>query len=275
MVEVLNIKDAITGLKTLMSEAGKTFNDWIITSEDWHEPDWIIEICYLRLLAIIESIGLLELRKMVFAEYNEKKNSKDAFKVVGTDASGEPYSIDLSRLRQLFRTVEQFFQTKESTTITKDIMQILRDIHYTITDKTLFVKVPQNEADVHIRIEGILKCVFPDLKHKPTLTKPIKNFEPDTGISSINTLIEYKYLCRKEDITAIADQVLADTRGYISKDWNHFIYVIYETNRFRPEKDWIQLLRQSGVPENTKLIVLSGEPPQKRKKKTLIKPVEK
>jgi hypothetical protein len=71
-----------------------------------------------------------------------------------------------------------------------------------------------------------------------------------------------------ENVGSIADQVLADTRGYASKDWRHFIYVIYETNRFRPEKDWIQLLRQSGVTENTMIIVLSGEPTKKRIKET-------
>jgi hypothetical protein len=112
-----------------------------------------------------------------------------------------------------------------------------------------------------------LKCVFPDLKHKPTLTKQIKNFEPDTGIPSIETLIEYKFLSRREDIATIADEVLADTRGYTSRDWNRFLYVIYETNRIRPEKDWNQLLRQSGVPENTTIVVLGGEPTRRKRKK--------
>ena len=58
----------------------------------------------------------------------------------------------------------------------------------------------------------------------------------------------------------IADQILADTRGYTSKDWNRFLYVIYETNRFRTEKDWNLFLEQSGVPKNTTVVVLSGEP---------------
>ena len=59
----------------------------------------------------------------------------------------------------------------------------------------------------------MLKCVFPDLKHKPVLTKQIKNFEPDTGISSSATLIEYKFLSRAEDVGPLADELLADTRG--------------------------------------------------------------
>jgi hypothetical protein len=119
------------------------------------------------------------------------------------------------------------------------------------------------------RIEGILKPVFPDLKYKLALTKQIKNFEPDTGIPSLTTLIEYKFLTRKIDVPKIADQILADTRGYISKEWTRFLYVIYETHRFRTEKDWNQLLEQSGVSANTTVVVLSGEPPPplRRKKK--------
>ena len=101
----------------------------------------------------------------------------------------------------------------------------------------MFPIAPQNEKDVHLRIEAILKCIFPDMKRKPSLSKQIKNFEPDTGIPSLETLIEYKFLSRKIDVGGIADQLLADTRGYISKDWKRFLYVIYETNRFRTESD--------------------------------------
>jgi hypothetical protein len=173
----------------------------------------------------------------------------------------------LSLIRRFSRVIAAFYPREEQTKITKDLLQIIRDIHYVITDVALFRSIPANENDVHIRIEGILKCVFPDLKHKPTLTKQIKNFEPDTGIPSIETLIEYKFLSRKEDISIIADEILADTRGYTSRDWSRFLYVIYETNRFRTEKDWNELLRQSGVSENTTAVVLSGEPFKRKKQK--------
>jgi len=275
MNEALNIQEAIVNLRASISAASSKFDELIYNPDDeYNDADWRIEACFLRLLTIVEALGLSELHKMILSEYASIKGSKGGF--IETEiVAGEPFSVCLPRIRQFLRAIEQFFPTKDSTIITKDILQILRDIHYTITDKALFVKVPQNEQDVHIRIEGILKCVFPDLKHKPTLTKPIKNFEPDTGIPSIETLIEYKFLSRPGDVKTIADGVLADTRGYTSKDWSHFFYVIYETNRFRPEKEWIQLLRQSGVPENTTIVVLSGEPPKRRKKKKPITSVRK
>lgn len=217
-----------------------------------------------------EAVELRELHKLVLSEYSQFQGSEKGFSdsKMGPD---EPYSVCLSKIRQYCRAVQASFPKEEQTKVSKDLLQIISDIryiHYVIIDAALYGGPPKNENDVHIRIEGILKCLFADLKHKPVLTKSIKNFEPDTGVPSISTLIEYKFLDRKEDVAVIANQVLADTRGYVSKDWNQFLYVIYETNRFKPEKEWAHLLTQAGVPENTKVIVLSGEsPPKKRNAK--------
>jgi hypothetical protein len=268
MIEGESIHEAITSLQTAIANASRSFDDYVIYGNEWATPDWAIEKCFIKLLAIIESLGLSKLHEMVSSEYLKTKETEKGFLAAGITPDGEPFSNVLARLRQFFSAVQQFYPSDEPTKITKDLLQIIRDIHYTITNKELFGSVPQNEKDVHLRIEGILKCVFPDLKHKPTLTKAIKNFEPDTGIPSIETLIEYKFLSRPEDVGTIADEILADTRGYYNfKEWKRCIYVIYETKRFRRENEWNQLLKQSGIPENMTVVVLSGEPPAKAKKK--------
>ncbi len=109
----------------------------------------------------------------------------------------------------------------------------------------------------------MLRCVFPDLLHKPPIAKQIKNFQPDTGLPSIHTLIEYKFMSDQGEEKRIADEVLADTRGYVSDDWTNFIYVVYETKRIKPESQWRQLLRQSGVGADTDIVVISGEEPRR------------
>jgi hypothetical protein len=91
--------------------------------------------------------------------------------------------------------------------------------------------------------------------------KPIKNFEPDTGLPEVNTLVEYKFVSTKEEVKRVADEVLADTRGYTSKDWNRFIFVIYETKRMKSEIQWTELMKASGVGEDTQVVVISGEVP--------------
>jgi hypothetical protein len=255
----LDIKSAVKGLNKAIRDADASFDRYILDQDVWSDLDWAFETCYLKLLAIVEAMHLNELHKKIYSEYLELKSDKNGFNKVVTDPNGEPYAAIGAKLRQYLYTINQFFPSDDDTTVTKDLVQIIKDSIYSITDTTVFNSVPRNEKDIHLRIETILKCMFSDLKHKPTLTKTIKNFEPDTGIPSIKTLIEYKYLDKKDDDKLVADQILADTRGYSSNEWKHVIFVIYETHRFRKEKEWNLFLRDSGIPENTSVIVLSGE----------------
>jgi len=270
MNQPLSIEQALYALGASISSANSSWDEGVIYGYEWSDAAWQIEKCFFQLITIVDYLGLNELKKMILLEYENTKNSTKGFMAASRTPDGEPYSEALSKLRQFTAAIRQFFPSDEPTKITKDITEILRDIHYVLVDKTLFKSIPRNEKDVHIRVEGILKCVFPDLKHKPTLSKPIKSFEPDTGIPSIQTLIEYKFLSCAADVKTVADEILADTRGYVSKEWNRCIYVVYETNRFRPEKEWDQLLRQSGVPETTTIIVLSGEPSKRKTKKVAL-----
>lgn len=131
---------------------------------------------------------------------------------------------------------------------------------YSITDTKCFQSAPSREEEVHVRVEAVLRCVFSDVRTKPPIAKPIKNFVPDTGIPSLSTLIEYKFISTNEEAKRVAEEVLADTRGYVSRDWNKFIYVMYETRRIRSEREWNDLLKSCGAAENTKAMVISGEP---------------
>lgn len=227
---------------------------------------WHIEVAFLKLLTAVEVLGLSELKRLVVDDIKSAKSKTDGF-ADSERGPDEPYSVWMGRYRQYIKAIETIGGAELERSVTKDLTEILRATEYPITDPRLFGGVPNSEDDVHRRIEGVLRCVFPDLKHKPQLTKPIKNFEPDTGLPGIQTLIEYKFLGKSGDVSSVADQVLADTRGYHSRDWTTFVYVIYETNRFRPEREWLQFLRECGVSTSTSLIVLSGEPAPKKKSK--------
>ena len=260
MDKSINIQNIIINLKEQVARADKQFDEWAMSGDEWVEPSWLIEACFIQLLAGLEALGMPELRNTVNAEYIDLKAKPQHFRKSEHTPDGDPYSPVLGILRRYIRAIEALLPKDEYTTVTKDLLDIIRNAQYVITKSKIYQNVPQNENDVHLRIEAILKCMFPDLKHKPSLSKQIKNFVPDTGIPSIETLIEYKFLSRKEDVGVIADQLLADTRGYTSKDWKRFIYVIYETNRFRSESDWNQFMRESGVSTSTTVVVLNGEP---------------
>ncbi len=250
-------------LRNARKQADDHFEAWCMDRDpEWHTQSnaaWSIERAFLKLLVAAEALRLESLKSLILTDIQEAK-SGEGFAKSSIGPEGEPYATWLSRYSQHLSAIETLGPPDQMHSVTKELKEILRATIYSITDTDVFPAAPASEDDVHRRIEAVLKCVFPDLRRKPTLTKHIKNFEPDTGLPTIGTLIEYKFINRPEQVPLIADQILADTRGYTDKDWHTFLYVIYETRRIRAEHEWNLLLRDSGVPDNTSVLVLSGEP---------------
>lgn len=248
---------ALDAVAESMAKSDSSFEAFIHTGNDWEsgEAEWYLQLAYAQLIVLAEVLALPGLRRELVRAQEEA--IKDPLAVERTP-DGDPYAKWLGPARRARAVVQSTFLTEPSQTVTKDLETILREATYSITDPAVFGTTPGDENDVHLRLEAILRCLFPDLLHKPALSKPIKNFIPDTGIPSISTLIEYKFINDPSQVPAVADQVLADTRGYSSKDWHSFLYVIYETGRYRAESQWRQLLRASDVASNTSLIVLTG-----------------
>jgi hypothetical protein len=247
-----DIADILASIRENLSEAYTAF-------QSGGDEGWPIQGAYVRTRILLEAVGLLEALKAVQQIETNVANNWGATEI--DQDSGEPYLLWAAKLYQYLFALETTFGEPKVTTVTKDVIQILKATQYSITDRNCFENPPENENDVHVRVEAVLRCVFPDLRHKPPIAKPIKNFQPDTGLPSIGTLIEYKFIADPGEEKRIADEILADTRGYTSKEWRSFIYVIYETKRIKPENQWRQLLRESGVESNTEVIVISGEEP--------------
>jgi hypothetical protein len=248
---------ALDAISEDIENAANHFQQYVHTDDEWVLGNcrWGIELAYSKLMVLCEVLQL----PMLHAEIvNTLKSASGALCDSKDDPDGEPHLKWAGPARRFHQTLQAIFLTESSQTVTKDLEAIVRDSLYTIVDTRIYGSTPQNETDVHARIEGIIRCVFPDTLHKPALHKPIKNFEPDSGIPSISTIIEYKFLSDRSQIGPVADQILADTRGYTSDMWKAFLYVIYETERFRPETEWRQLLRECGSADNVSAVVLSG-----------------
>ena len=266
----ISISDSIKIINSYLTEANDYFwrsiNNY--SRDDFNEAELIseynLEKAFISTLVLLEVNELNETYKKVNQLYSQAKKVGILKSVMGIE---EPFLVYGSSLQQYIDAVALNYNALSPVgIISKDILSILKAMQYSITDSDMFDSPPSNESEVHYRIEGVLRCVFPDLKRKPQLTKSIKNFEPDTGLPSIRTLIEYKFISSKSQAKIVADQVLADSRAYISKDWEKFIYVIYETKRIKPESEWKQLLKESNV-LNSEIIVLSGEPTKQKKAK--------
>lgn len=252
-LEVMAVDAALAAIRENLSQA-----DTALYSDG--DAAWYIQSAYVRMRILLEAMGLSEALKAV--QQMEATAATDWGAAEMAPELAEPFLVWGAKLYQYVYALETTLGERKATIVTKDIIQILRATQYSITDKDCFQNSPADENDVHVRIEAVLRCVFPDLLHKPPIAKQIKNFQPDTGLPSIGTLIEYKFMANQGEEKRIADEILADTRGYVSADWNNYIYVIYETKRIKPENQWRQLLRGSGVKPNTEIIVISGEEPR-------------
>jgi hypothetical protein len=250
-----SIDEILASIRDSVSEANSAL-------ERGADAGWRIQSAFVRMRILLEAAGLPEALRAV---QEMEATARDKWDAVEHDdeAGGEPFLLWGGKLFQYIRALEATLGQTKSTTVTKDVVQILRATQYSITDRNCFQSPPANEAEVHSRVEAVLRCIFPDLLHKPPIAKQIKNFQPDTGLPSIGTLIEYKFMADQGEEKRIADEILADTRGYFSKEWKNYIYVIYETKRIKPENQWRQLLRESGVKPNTEIIVISGEEPSR------------
>lgn len=233
LLELPNISAALDAISNNISKATRQVEEYHhFGGDEWTDAsiDWYMKQVFTQLEVVAEALGLILLRADISNEYARLRTA--GIGSTGADPDGDRYLISAGPARMFVRSIEAAYVVESSHVVSKDLESILREAVYSINDENVFVAPPKNEAEVHSRIEAILRCLFPGMTHKPRIGKPIKNFEPDTGLPSIRTLIEYKYLSDKSQIGAIADQVLADTRGYHSPEWDSFVYAIYETKRF-------------------------------------------
>lgn len=258
------ISTAIDSIEKNLREASNYFMNGLFqystdetTNEDHEIAKYYVERAFVELLILAEHLSLHSTYQQIDALFKEAKKKGFLESKMGSE---EPYLTWPEKLRMYVDGIASAYGLKEtSESEMKEIKNIIRRSLYTICDTSLFPQLPEKEAHVHDRIESILKCYYADLKRKPSLTKPIKNFEPDTGIPSTKTLIEYKFVTSTSEAKNVVDQILADTRGYRSSQWKNLLFVIYETHRVMSEEYWSQLLKECELDNNYDVIVLSGD----------------
>lgn len=264
------LEESIRQIKSYLTNANRHFilsknYPADVYNEDEEICNYYVEKAFISLLVLLEVIGLKETYSKIDLLFSEAKKEGFSKSKMGIE---DYYLVYVSELQDYIDAISSsYYVDLKKEVILSDIIPVLRASQYTITDPDLFKSPPSSETDVHLRIEGLLKSIFVDLKHKPSLTKPIKNFEPDTGLPSIKTLIEYKFISNKTQAKIVAEEILADTRGYLSREWKRFIYVIYETTRIKPEKEWVALLTECDV-QDTEVVVISGVPNENTTKKS-------
>jgi len=110
-----DIKESIHNLKSQIATADNYFFEWYMQENTYKEPSWLIEICFLQLLAISEALELYDLRTMIYDEYSAIKSSESGLSGTVHDRDGEPYSLALTRIRRYVRSLESFFPKEAPT----------------------------------------------------------------------------------------------------------------------------------------------------------------
>jgi len=265
-------KDLLDEIDAFISKAYSHGNRLIFTPREYvdeYEEYMAKKMLYMswrQVLALLESNGLSVLLDEAKKEYASfKKDPLDS--AMGPE---EPYLIWPGKVREYIEVLRTLYiePSKVDTKEYRSLRNILSNCEVFITDRQIFPWFPCKEDDVHERIEAMLKCHFPELKRKPVLTKPIKNFIPDTGIKSLKTLIEYKYIDSKEYGKEVYDTILTDVSGYQSSDYETIIFVIYETERYFPESDWKTTIKEIKAKMRLEVILLKGTPPQNQDRET-------
>jgi hypothetical protein len=265
----IQVARAIESVEKCLRKADSHYFDGCNYNNDGYDHDmatYYVERSFIELLLLLEHLGLNATFQQVDLLYQCAKMGDFLQSKMGPE---EPYLEWCMKIRMYVDGISGFHglgETSESEI--RDLKSILKRALYFICDTSMFPHLPGNEADVHDRLEGVLKCHYHDLKRKPTLPKPIKNFEPDTGIPSFKTLIEYKFVSTKAEAKRVVDEILADASGYRSPHWKNFLFVIYEAHRVMPEEEWTSLLKECELGSNYDAIVLSGDAKPTAKGKT-------
>lgn len=245
-------------------------DDWEAVAEAQQLIARPLEQAFKRSLVFLESRSLNETRRSVADLYERASQPPDHLWEFDENELS-PVLVHALELRTILDAVEVALQEPELEPLVRELHAVLTRTAYSISDQNAFGSPPSGETDVHNRIEAILKCFYPDCIHKPAVDTFLKNFEPDTGIPSLKTLIEYKFADKAQKARNQVDQLFADVVGYTSERYDRLIFVLYETGRFFSEEQWTQALEEKtarlvevgGVGKIT-AIVLPGVPPVRK-----------
>ena len=216
-----NLEQSVFAIREYLNKAINVFYEEMSYSRYENSTEIIeayIEHAFIELLVLLDSEGLERTYNDVKEIFNKAKTGRGGLShsLMGEE---DPYLVWPGIISNYLTAVANINNIRDDNNIIQqNLLDSIRHSIYSITDNNVFANPPQNEKEVHYRIESILKCYYPDLIHAPSLSKPIKNFIPDTGIPSLKVLIEYKYISNANEAKRIVDELLTDTQAYKSAE---------------------------------------------------------
>ncbi|MCZ6688085.1 MAG: hypothetical protein O7H41_00575 [Planctomycetota bacterium] len=262
---VSDIKTAVHAIQTRLNRASSVGENWLLYQSDPLDADqceWYLRETWLLLVDLIERLdhgSFLEAAKT-----DREACLKDP--LASEMGAHELFLTWVGRADSFLSMIEELHlpsETDEESGSDDNLLDVIRNSEYYIASRAIFGWVPCREEDVHQRIDGLLKCTYTDLRKNPPLSKPIKGFIPDSGIPSLKTALEYKFIQTEVEAKAAVDEILADIGGYQSDIYDTIIFVIYEVARLFSERDWNAAVKASKPRAEVRVVILRGPTPTK------------
>jgi hypothetical protein len=285
-IPTLNIEAVTEAIRTRLHRASSAGDNWLLfNGDEWDQKTYEGHLfaAWLLIVDTLYRLGhgpLLEAAQENFAKFKIEPSAVE----MGPD---EPYLKWIGYAYSYLEMISDLYLPKPAPERHHlnfyHLLTVIRNSEYYISSRAAFGFAPAREEDVHQRIEEMLKCTFTDVVSRPQLSKPIKGFAADSGIPSLQTLLEYKFIRSENEAKAALEQVLADINGYQCDRYNKFVFAIYETSRLYPETDWAAAIAAAKPTNQVSVVVIHGIPPTEsdqkastelRKKRKSSNPVE-
>lgn len=248
---------AVNAIKNSLHQAEDSLyrNGGAYSDEERLIAEHSVERAFIGLLILCEHLGLGHALQQIEGLFQEAKGHFLDYKM-GPDG---PYLIWGEKIRHYVDGIAAAhgLETTSAADITA-LKEIIKRTLHVICSPNLFPALPASKADIHDRIEAILKCHFDDLKRTPVLLRPPRHFAADSAIPSLKTLIEYQFVDTLPTATRVAEYISAGIHSTCPQ-WEHLLRIVYETRPFLSEEEWIASLQDGEPGRPYSIIILTGD----------------
>jgi len=134
---------------------------------------------------------------------------------------------------------------------------------------------PHKEGDIQKEIYLNLRYAFTETIKEFKIHKIVKNYVPDIGIKNLESAIEVKFACSKEDLKTCIDGIKSDILAYYgSKDWTRFYALIYMTQPFFTYEQLVADIDVTEITKHWRIIPIIGKGDRVKKQKISTKNLE-
>jgi hypothetical protein len=262
-MEVDSVRQELDAVRIAIRNASNEWERCFVWYGSGRSPDadseytqYLIEIAYYSLVALLDKHKLSKLSEMLVLKW-ATDHAKDLLASEMSEYAEEPMLkatstlwTFMSALDNVFLESAKFAETKLATNF-KNMLEMIPSAAFGLKFCV------DSEKKLEQLVEAILLTIFPDLNSNPSVTNGKNYRQPDSAISSTQTLLEYKFISSKESVASIIDEMQADIRNYAQAPWETLYFVIGQTQPFMTSEQLKNtLLREPSTFKNIEIVLI-------------------